>query len=168
MNITKENKGITLVALVATIIILLILSGISTYFGIENINKSKDEILLSELGQVQHFVGEAYLNYLKTQNNAFLIGRKITNATEVSEIANELEISLVTIPNNYSGEERAYYYEVDPSALVNLGIENCENTYIVNYLTGEVINKTKLRTTEGEPLYTYLKQNFNINNVTAF
>ena len=147
MNTTKENKGVTLVSLVITIVILIIIAGVSIYLGVENIYKVKDEILLAELEQVQHFVGESYINYMKTNNKNFLIGEKITDETQVADIAREIEVTLITIPNTYSSDEdERAYYEVDPEALLNLGVENSQNTYIVNYITGEVINVTELKT----------------------
>ena len=168
MKVTKENKGITLVALIITVIILIIIAGVSINYTIDGIQQTKDELLISELEQVQYIIGENYLNYIKTKNNVFLVGRKITNLTEITNITNNLKIILVRIPNEYINNIEASYYEINPTELKSLGIENSENTYIVNYLTGEVINKTEKKTSDGTPLYSYLRKNFNIEDVTAF
>ena len=47
------------------------------------------------------------------------------------------------------------YKELNTTDLENLGISKDNDTYIVNYKTGEVINKTKLTTKSGKILYTY-------------
>ena len=52
----KNQKGITLIALVITIIVLLILAGITINMGKEGISESKEDALLSELGIVQNAV----------------------------------------------------------------------------------------------------------------
>ena len=50
------------------------------------------------------------------------------------------------------------YYAINSSKVRELGFTNEDNTeYIVNYLTGEVINKTIATTSEGEVLYTYAR-----------
>ena len=167
MRVTNENKGITLVALIITMVVLLVIAGTAIYIGTGDIDKAKDQILLSELNQVQHFVGEKYLNFLKFKIASDLPGTTVSSA-ELQALETELGITLVDIPETYTEAERRYY-RLTPQALESLGIQKCENTYVVNYLTGETINETKLRTGSGEILYSYSKNNFENNKgVTGF
>ena len=169
MEQTKENNGITLVALTITIIILLIIGGAASYAGIDNINKVKNQLLITEMEQVKHFVGESYNNYLKTKNEAFLVGTEVSDSTVSNLIA---PVTIVTIPEEYyeAGVKKsvAKFYEISPSNLEKIGMENSPNTYIVNYLTGEVVNATQTRTSSGDLLYTYIRSIFNNNDITAF
>ena len=166
MKKTKENNGVALVTLTVTIIVLLIISGIAVYSGTHNIDKTRDQLLLTELEQVKHFVGEKYLDYMKVKSAKLLVGTKL-NSSEIDLLQQNLGVTFISIPNTYSEDERAYY-RLTPENLIKIGIENCENTYVVNYISGEVINETKLKTSTGQTLYTYLRKNFNNNDVTAF
>ena len=65
-NIVKSQKGITLMALVITIIVLLIIAGIGIGEIIGNsgdINQTEDVLALSELKKIQQAVLENYIKY---------------------------------------------------------------------------------------------------------
>lgn len=146
MKKTKKNQGITLIALVITIIVLSILVGITLYSGTGAIREASKNKLLTELGMVQHAVMERYYQYTVTKDESVLVG---TEATTVQAIAQKMGVSLlITAPE--SAEEK--YYELSPEILKEIGIINTEDTYIVNYKTGEVINKTQ-ETIQSIPLY---------------
>ena len=80
-EIVKSQNGITLIALVVTIIVLIILASI----GIgelsnnnEDVAQTKNTIALSELSKVQQAVIENYLKYVQLKNDSFLtkVGKK--------------------------------------------------------------------------------------------
>ena len=166
MERTKDNKGITLVALIITIIVVLIIAGAATYSGIGEIETSQEQMALAELEEVKHFVGESYLNYMSTRNTNFLVGDKLTDG-EATSLATRIGVTLISIPSSYNDDEKAYY-RLNPNNLLKIGVKKSEDTYVVNYVTGEVINETKLKTSSGQTLYTYLRKNFNNSDVTAF
>lgn len=146
----KSNKGITLIALVITMIILLILGGISLTVGNNMIEEAQDKKLTSELNMVQHAILEQYAKYQTTKDTSYIkVGNKM-ELTEVRNIANSMGIELVNIPNNYSNKD---YYKLDKLSLLKIGIENTEDEYIVNYISGEVINNTKKHTSDNKALY---------------
>jgi len=140
----KNNSGITIVALIVTVIIIGIISGIVIYNGTDAIDTSKDDILKSELGMVQHAVLEQYMKYKTTNNEEDLLGVNVDETTKLKTIANELNIILL----RDSG-----YYELDKDSIFVLGIEQSKNSYIINYSSGEVINITQKKTSSGESLY---------------
>ena len=146
MHKTKENQGITLIALVITIIVLSILIGITLYSGTGAIRQTQQNKLFTELGMVQHAVMERYYQYTITQDVNLLIG---TEATTVQNIAQSMGVNLL-ISSPVEIEEK--YYELSPIQLKEIGIINTDDTYIVNYKTGEVINKTE-ETINSLPLY---------------
>ena len=57
---TRKNNGITLIALVITIIVLLIISGISIGGTIKINEQAKDSVAISELNMIQHAILERY------------------------------------------------------------------------------------------------------------
>lgn len=146
----KTQKGITLISLVVTVIILLIISLVAVNFGISGISNIKDSKLESELNMVQHAVLEQYTKYKTTKDIAFLVGTKVSEE-QLSKITTELGITLVTIPNTYSNKE---YYKLDKASLSEIGIQETDDEYIINYISGEVINITQKRLSDNTPLYT--------------
>lgn len=147
MKIEKEH-GITMVSLIITIIILIIISGISVTVGIGSIQKARDNKLVAELTMVQHAILEQYTKYRLTKDTTYLIGNKMTKE-EVQQIIEPLGVTLVTIPTTYSNKD---YYKLDKAALLEIGVKEAEDEYIVNYISGEVINITQ-QTTKNEALY---------------
>lgn len=149
MNIRK-NSGITLVALVITMIILLIVSGISITGALHGDKESKSAEQISELNIIQHALLERYTRAQLTKEE--LPGTTITKA-DVQKIIDDI--------NNKSGEniqlKGTEYKEINKSDLEKLGITGEEDTFIVNYKTGEVINKTARVTNLNKALYVYSK-----------
>lgn len=166
MKKTKDNRGISLIILIITIAVMTVIAGVAIYSSTSDIENSQEQMALAELEEVKHFVGESYLNYTKTKNTNFLVGDKLTSS-EATALATRVGVTLISIPNSYNEDEKAYY-RLNPTNLLKIGIENSEDTYVVNYVTGEVINETKIKTSSGKALYTYLRKNFNNVDVIAF
>lgn len=144
MEAIKENKGITLIALVITIIVLLILAGVALGSGGDSIKTAKSNSAIVQLDMVQHAILERNSQYKLTKNESTLVGTKVA-IEEVENIASQIEVTLKATDN---------YYRLEVEDLKKLGITEETDTYIVNYETGEVINETQLRTVTGEVLYT--------------
>lgn len=149
MNIYKRENGITLVALVVSILVMGIIAGVGVYQGTKGVTTSKDSKLMSEVGMVQHAILEQYVKYKTTKNEVYLIGTKIEK-NSVVEIATQMGITLVNIPTNYTNAE---YYKLNASDVKKLGFENAKDEFIVNYVSGEVINYTNRKDSKGNPVY---------------
>ena len=61
----KEKKGVTLIALVITIIIIMILASIAIYSGASTIRYAKYNKAKSEIQVMQSYVNEWYKEYQK-------------------------------------------------------------------------------------------------------
>ena len=156
MNLRK-NKGITMVALVITIIILLILAGISVTGVIRGIDETNESSAISQLEMVQHAL-------LERKTKADLTKADLTKETlpgttaDYTELQNLInEINTMSSANITLRGNKEDYKELSTADLKELGIEKETNTFIVNYKTGEVINKTQKVTKAGRALYTYAK-----------
>ena len=143
----KDSKGITLIALIITVIVLLILAAVGISGGRAAIKMSKDNRVKADLGVVQHAILERYSKYLLTKDDQMLIGTKI-EYSEAAGIAVQLDQIL---------PEEGDYYRLEPSDLKKLGLNDAEHTYIVNYQKGIAFNETIKQTSNGE--YLFLKTN---------
>lgn len=150
MDNLKKAKGITMVSIVVAVVVLLIVTMVGVNFGIKGISSSKDAKLTAELQIVQHAILEQYSKYKSTKDKVYLVGNKITDE-EANKIANEIGVVLVDIPNTYLNKD---YYKLDKASLTAIGIQDSSDEYIINYISGEVINSTKKKTSKNIPLYT--------------
>lgn len=146
----RRNNGITLIALVITIILLLIISGISITGTITDQKQAEANTQITELNIIQHAILERYTKSQLTKEK--LPGTMLEKA-EVQSVIDEIK-SKTGENITLKGTE---YNQLNKSDLENLGITGEEDTYIVNYKTGEVINKTQKVTKTGVGLYTYSK-----------
>ena len=160
-KVLKNEKGITLLALVITMIILMILVGITINIGKNGITESREDAMLSELGIVQNAI-------LQRKTKADLTGENYPGET-ITEANINLEETIEEINNNRTSGEEAisrkdrddshyYFLSTENGGLEALGITNSEDAYIVNYETGEVINYTTKLTGTGKPLYIYARE----------
>lgn len=151
----KREKGITLIALVITIIIMLILAGITINTGLGGIKETTEKKLISELGMVNHALLETKtkMDLLKEEYP----GVPYTNLSEINTIISEInnKITAGETINLKDPDHPENYYYLSAENLKQIGITDAEDEYIVNYKTGEVINKTQKVTPLGKPLYTY-------------
>ncbi len=149
MNIRK-NKGISMISLVVTVILLLIISGISITGTIQDQKQAEANTQKTELTMMQNAILQRYTKAQLTKET--LPGTTIEK-TEVQSIIDEI--------NTKSGEsitlKGTEYKQLEKTDLEKLGITGKEDIYIVNYKTGEVINKTQKVTKTGLALYTYAK-----------
>lgn len=149
MNI-RENKGITLVSLTITIILLLIIAGISITGTVLSIKETTENKQISEINMIQHAILQ---RYTKSQLTKEELPGTAVNKTEVETIISEIN-------SNSTGNivlKGTEYKRLNKNDLKNLGITGAEDTYIVNYKTGEVINETVKVTKSKQALYVYSK-----------
>lgn len=153
----KNDKGITLISLVITIIVILILTSISYYTGVNNVKESRDSAVKIELQLVQQAVIQKYTKSKLIGDFSILPGKPYDEGdfTELNSIIGKIaEKTKVTI--KLKDINASNYFLLDTTSLGMLGITNTKDEYIVNYVTGEVINKTRMVTSKSkEPLYIY-------------
>lgn len=165
----KNENGITLSALVITIIVIFILASISINYGVDTLNESKAKTLEASLEMVEQAVAEQYvkatelnlLNVKTTSEQPATFVGTIIKANDLPQIAGSDSI-VFQKKEELAGKTNAdityaeSYYRLTPTDLENLKIESDDNTkytYIVNYSTGEVYNETKQKTSLGKTLY---------------
>lgn len=165
----KNENGITLSALVITIIVIFILASISINYGVDTLNESKAKTLEASLEMVEQAVAEQYvkatelnlLNVKTTSEQPATFVGTIIKANDLPKIAGSDSI-VFQKKEELAGKTNAdityaeSYYRLTPTELEKLKIESDDDTkytYIVNYSTGEVYNETKQKTSLGKTLY---------------
>ena len=127
----RKEKGITLIALTITIIILIILASITTYSGISTIKSSKLNKFKQELEIMQSQVNVLYEKY----NTEIEAGQEIEIGEELMNSEEE--------NNAFSGAnetDKTGYKKFTKQTLEELGIEGIEREYLVNIAKRKVIS----------------------------
>lgn len=164
----KNTKGVTLVALVITVIVLIILAGISIQYGISTIQEVNNNRTESELSIVQAAIVQRY-SLAKSKQELVPIMQTQYDEAETARVRSGLDKVLVgtiiddvkILRQNGFGDYKipygenlefdatditydSLYYLLDYDDLLDLGIEkndldeSSNRSYIVNYATGEV------------------------------
>lgn len=152
MNIRK-NEGITLITLVITIVLLLIISGISITGTLRGNEETEEATQFAELNIIQHAILE---RYTKAQLTKETLPGTVIEKPQVQTIIDE--INLISGESIDLKAKEYEYKELSTADLEKLGISEEEDTFIVNYKTGEVINTSKKVTKSGKALYAYSKE----------
>lgn len=165
----KNNKGITLIALTITIIVIIIIASVGTYAGAQALKDSKEDAQIAEVRMIQQAILENYTKYKTTGNVNYLVGTQITDYTivegvisDINSKSSETAITLKISKSDYESldfsidnNKQYAYYELEKEHLVALGVQQENDKFIVNYSTGEVINNNLRVTRTGKPLYIY-------------
>lgn len=148
----KSEKGITMVVLVVTIIILLILTSVGIYSGIRILKLAELNRFTAELKIMQTKVNSMYemwQNDERINNQEILtIGQDIFNNEQVQEQAN------IVFTENASGVTSSVGYKYySLNTIKSLGIEGITQDFFVNIQTRSVISYKGLDF-EGNKYYT--------------
>lgn len=154
MRIKKNQKGITQITLIITIIILLIIAGIGIHTGTDSLNKVKLEELKTNMLLIQakarEYVEEANFKIGKETEEAKIeeIKREIYETKgKLKKVSNEnLKIDTEKIPINNC-------YIITKETLENWGLdnikidENKEEKYLIEFKEKEI--KVEIYNTKG-------------------
>lgn len=140
----RKEKGITLIALTITIIILLILASVSTYSGVSTVKSSKLNKYKQGLEIMQSQVNLLYEKYSREIEGGqeIEIGEELTNSEEEN--------------NAFTGAnetDKAGYRLFTKETLEELGIDGIEKEYLVNIAKRQVISLEPFEQ-DGEVYYT--------------
>lgn len=125
-NITKDNRGITLVALILTVIIMLILTSVIVYTGLDTYKFSKVNAFVTEMQLIQSKVDE------KTMNELLEIGTEVSSTTPINLAFANKEIS--------SDETSEYKYFTKETLINEFDIEDVSSDVMINITTREVVS----------------------------
>ena len=129
-GLNKENKrGITLIALIITITVLIILASVATYSGVGVIRQSKLNSFTTEMKMMQSEVNALYDRYTNGETEVLNLGKDLDSQADKVFTSS---VSGITDKTGYR------YY--DQETIKGLGIEGVENEYFVNVEKRSVVS----------------------------
>ena len=132
-----KEKGITLIALVVTIIILLILAGVTLNMALSGdglLSKAKLAVNKYDVASEQEVLQQQIIEY-QMDNSIEKIGDKLADKVNGVTDSNWKVIQLNNLDKKYGTN---YYYVPKGKEIANYG--KTKYNWVVNYETGEVIN----------------------------
>lgn len=143
MNNNFDKKGISMVVLIITIVVMLILFAL-TVPGIVNVSdEAKAVKFLSNVSIVETKVLQQQINF-DNEQGYILPGTLLTSANAVT-------IDLQTYP---SESNTGNWYLLNAVDLTNMEIKDIEDTFVVNYITGKVVSQNGVKV-NGVIYYTF-------------
>jgi len=134
MKSLKNQKGITIIALIITIILMIILVSVSIQFGGEAIEKSKEEDIKNNMLLIQGKSKIIKDKHTYDEENSSLVGIPISEATSYT-ISSELQTKI-------NSNATAQSYILTQEDLNNNGLGNIKISdtmfYVIDYDTCEV------------------------------
>lgn len=130
----KNNKGITIVALIITVILMLILVSVATYSGINTYKNTEVTKFVAQMQLIQTKVDE-----LVEENNIENIGEEITTDETKKNII-DLAYTNGEIQSNTDEYKNKFKYISRENLELQLDIADIEDDVLVNFETREVIS----------------------------
>ncbi len=161
-NGLKNERGITLMALVITVIVLLILASIGIYNGLGTVRSSKYMAFKTELELLQSSVNEIY-----SENQDKLDSYGVDMTTDQKEIFNIVEVSniLNSLGSDVETLKSGFKYFSKDYLVSDLGIEGITSDYYIN-LSKRLIIVTEPFEYEGITYYMLEQMEDGVYNVT--
>lgn len=133
IRLTKDNKGITLITLIITVILMLILVSVGTYSGINTYRNAQTTKFLVQMQLVQSKVDELKQN--KSMEELLQMGEEVPNdkQTIINTAHNNGEIS------NNEFDSYRYFSTDDLRTELNLE-EGINGEILINFDTREVVS----------------------------
>ena len=128
---TNSAKGITLIALTVTIIVILILASVGTYSRIEAVKTAQLNKFISEMKIMQIQVNNIYDKYKNGEDIIANIGKLPSTSPKADNVFKESTSGIV---------DRIGYRYFDTETIKQLGIEGVEGEFFVNIEKRSVIS----------------------------
>lgn len=149
-KITKDNKGITLVALIITVILMLILASVATYTGLNTYKNAKVNKFVTQMqllqAKVDDLVGSKTIEELNSMDLQTPTTQEQQNA--INSAFNNGEVT--------TNDASKYKVFTKNDVLNILDVENIENDIMVNFETREIVCLNGIQY-NGEIYYTQYK-----------
>lgn len=145
-KITKDNKGITLIALVITVMLLVIIGSVSIYTGLDTYRYSKVSKFVTQMQLLQAKVDDLVVSKTTEElNNMGLQAPTSEQQNVINTAFNNGEIS--------TNDINKYKVFTKDKVLELLDVEDVQNDIMVNFETREIISSAGIEY-EDETYYT--------------
>ena len=157
----KNNKGITIIALIIIVLLMVLLASVTAYEANDLISITKKQSIETNLLLIQAKVRiineQVVFEKDEEKKKELLVGTKLSDKTQVLNSLKEKKV----LSSNESGED---YYVLSKKNLDDMGLDTLEenDAYVVNYNTEEVIYVHGVKMDDGVYLYKLSEMNVEV------
>ena len=133
-NITKDNKGITLIALVITVVIMIVIASVAIYTGIDTYKTAEVNKFVIEMQLLQAKIDDLVAtNTIEDLNNMTL--QSVTTQEQINAITSAFNQGEII------AADTSKYKVFTPNDVLNiLEVENVQDDIMVNFETREIVS----------------------------
>ena len=149
----KKQKGISLIALIVTIIVIIILASIVMSGGLNSVKEARDTKVDMELRNLKDAVSERMIKNAENAVGYPLVGEKIDDAAEyIYYIDGITNAEIEEFIQELSEENIDWYRIVDAKAAEKLGVDAIdeEHYFLVDYSSGKVYGTINMKAVNEE------------------
>ena len=133
-NITKDNKGITLIALIITVVLMLILISVTTYTGLDTYRHSKVNKYIAQMQLLQTKIDDLVSTKTEQELNSLSLPA-VTTTEQTNAITNAFKQEEVS-----TADTSKYKVFTEQNILNILDIEDVGAEILVNFETREILS----------------------------
>ena len=133
----RNEKGITILILTITIILMVILAGATINYGVNSLNAAKFQNFSYELQQIQGKVDSIYEKIKLGDESYIILGNEITDSEKAMNTLNM--VKGINYLNILDSQRDQYYYQENFSYYRYLTEDNLENIFDITSNPGDVI-----------------------------
>lgn len=138
-----NEKGISLIALVVTIIVMIILATIVIKVGNDGFTTAIDAQIANEIRDVESAAMKRFSDNAVSETAYPLLGEKIELETVITTICSNTEYTDADIRESLT-KNISYVRKINSTDINGLGVKNATgNLYIVDYFSGKVYGPIK-------------------------
>lgn len=138
-----NEKGISLIALVVTIIVMIILATIVIKVGNDGFTTATNAQIANEIRDVESAAMKRFSDNAVSETAYPLLGEKIELETAITTICSNTEYTDADIRESLT-KNISYVRKISSTDINGLGIKNATgNLYIVDYFSGKVYGPIK-------------------------
>ena len=127
----KNQKGISLIALIITLAVIIILAGFTIFEGLSSVNKKAEKTkTIYEVSELIDAVTNRGLLYRLNPNYYTYVGKNSFDPIRIGKAGQQ---------ETYTGNGD-WYLISEQEHFAELGLDNVEGVYLVNYKNGSVIS----------------------------
>lgn len=149
MKKTKDNKGITLVALIITVIMMLILASVAVYTGVDTYKQARVIEYVQQMQLIQSKVDEIVST--STKEELLNLGAEVTSNEQINAI------NSAYTNGEIKSNDRTKYRYLSKNDLNNIfSIDDSQDDVMINFETREVVSVNGVKN-DGITYYTQYK-----------
>ncbi len=138
-----NEKGISLIALVVTIIVMIILATIVIKVGNDGFTTATNAQIANEIRDVESAAMKRFSDNAVSETAYPLLGEKIELETAITTICSNTEYTDADIRESLT-KNISYVRKINSTDINGLGVKNATgNLYIVDYFSGKVYGPIK-------------------------